>query len=845
MADSPTLTSQVAGPDKRLIQQVPGWLWGVSGVALIALLVSYLSEAGAFGYGPGLADLGDVVYLVAIAAAAAIALAGAWAHRDLGGWGLIGLGVAIWALGEVYYFLWVDPLNGPYPSPADFLYFAFYVLVILGLRTLGVRARSGRAPFTALITPILGLATLWSWLALNPVLGTLEGSTEERLTTIAYPFLDLLLVCSAIAALAALGRRAGASLLLLVGGLVLVGIADSVYAAQVAQSSVPEQTLIDPLWPTGALLIAAAPWLVNASSQRRRSGGRVALGFALGAIAVALTVLIWDHFDRFDSTTVVLAGLTLVAAATQLVFFYANAVRLRREALEARQERSRIEALHTASAQGALDCVITADGDGRILDWNTAAERTFGHSRREAVGQTVAQLIVPESLRGRHVAALSSVSAGAKPALTGKRIELTGLRADGSEIPIELAVAKVAEDPITYMAFVRDISERKQSEEARDRLVEMVHAAQDAMVTTALDGTVVTWNPAAERIYGYAAEEIVGTPMRRVVPPDKTDQLRAAGERVMAGESFTLETTGQHKDGEIIDIFLQVFPIRDQRGKVTGASTVTRDISDRREREREKRINRERDAWRSQIDEALDRGGFEFHAQPVLDLRSGAITHSELLLRLRMDDELVTPGLFLHHAEDSPLMRRIDRWAITHGIELAAEHPVAINLSATSVSETGTVAAVQAALSDSSADPRDITFEITETAAVEDLDSAELLVRALTALGCGVALDDFGTGYGSFTYLMRLPVTSLKIDMEFIRGLSDDEDDQRVVRSIVAVAQNFGLSTVAEGVEDHHTLKLVRSMDIDQAQGYLIGRPQEGWMTDADLAPELTTPGPK
>jgi PAS domain S-box-containing protein len=815
----------------------------VAAVALACLLISYLSESGALGFGTEQADLGDVVYLLVLASAAAIAIAGAWAHRDLGGWGLIGLGVAFWAIGEIYYFHWVDPLTSPYPSPADYLYFVFYLLVILGLRTLGSRAHSGTASFAVLITPILGLATAWSWLALGPVVGSLEGSTAARLTTIAYPFLDLLLVCSAVAALVALGWRAGLSLLLLICGIVLVGIADSVYAAQVTQHSVPDQTIIDPLWPTGALLIAAAPWMVRGSGASGGPGrGRMALSFALGAIGVALTVLIWDHFERFDTATVVLAGLTLVTAAAQLVYLYANAVKSRRDAVQARRERTRIEALHTASAEGALDSIITADADGRILDWNAAAERTVGHSREEAVGSMVSTLIVPPALRGQHEDALARLAAGGEPSLAGKRVELIGLRADGSEIPIELAIAMVAKDPITFTAFIRDISEDKLHEEERDRLVEMVHSAQDAMVSTSLDGIVLTWNPAAERIYGFKAAEIVGSPMRKVVPPDRIDLLRTAGRSVAAGQSLSLETTGLRKDGEIIDISLQVFPIRDQAGRVTGASTVTRDITDRRQREREQRVNRERDAWRSQIEEALDGDRFVFHAQPVLDLRSGRITHSELLLRMRMDDELVPPGAFLPHAEDSPLMRRIDRWAIGRGTELAAERPVAINLSATSVSETGTVAAVQTALDESGADPRDVTFEITETAAVQDLEAAELLVRALTVLGCGVALDDFGTGFGSFTYLMRLPVTSLKIDIDFIHGLTEDPDDQRVVRSIIAVAQNFGLSTVAEGVEDEQTFELVRAMNIDQAQGYLIGRPQERWTAEEDLAPGLISP---
>jgi EAL domain-containing protein (putative c-di-GMP-specific phosphodiesterase class I) len=122
-------------------------------------------------------------------------------------------------------------------------------------------------------------------------------------------------------------------------------------------------------------------------------------------------------------------------------------------------------------------------------------------------------------------------------------------------------------------------------------------------------------------------------------------------------------------------------------------------------------------------------------------------------------------------------------------------------------------------------DPANVTFEITETAAVENLNAAGELVTRLRELGCGISLDDFGTGYGSFTYLKHLPVTELKIDMEFTRGLVDDPADRRVVRSMLAVARNFDIRTVAEGVEDEATAELLSELGVDLLQGYYIGRP--------------------
>lgn len=172
----------------------------------------------------------------------------------------------------------------------------------------------------------------------------------------------------------------------------------------------------------------------------------------------------------------------------------------------------------------------------------------------------------------------------------------------------------------------------------------------------------------------------------------------------------------------------------------------------------------------------------------------------------------------------SDLITEIDRWAIRRGAEIARQLPVAINLSAKSIGDPRLLAEIEEALRDPRI-ARRVTFEITETAAAENLAQAQSLVTALTDLGCAVALDDFGTGYGSFTYLKHLPVTELKIDIEFVRGLVDDPANQRIVRSLVDVASNFEMRTVAEGVEDEATLELLRTLGVDLVQGYHLGRP--------------------
>lgn len=842
---------QTDGGARHRFDGWPRWAHRLALVGVALLAACALAQSGALGPAPVWGDLGDASRVAVTALATAAAFAAAVLRRDLAGWGLIALALASNSLGEICFWAWgVDPVAGPYPSPADLFYFAYYALILVGLRNVVWRGAASAPLLPALLVPLLGLATLWSVVVFDPVLGSLQGDTAARMLTAAYAVLDLLLVGAALFAFAANGWRLGPSLLALTAGVATIGVADSLFASQVASGSVPDRSPAEALWPAGAFLIGLAPWLGSGRVPKPgqdppgEHGRRLELAFSIPAVGVAAATLVLDHFERLHDLSVVLAGATIIAAAARLAGLYAEATAAQREAQRAELERGRIERLHTAAAEAALEAIITVDGEGRILDWNPAAQRIFGYARQQALGQDASRLLVPESVRAGYDEVFARFAAGQAEHLDGRRIEMKGLRSDGHELPVEVAVARVGTDPPLFTAFVTDITERKQREAQREWVASMVRSTADAMYAVNRELLVVAWNAAAERVYGYRADEIIGSKLERLVPADRRDQLARLIETAAGGEAVTTETERLRKDGRPIDVSLWIYPVRDELERVTAYSIVARDISDRRRAEQEQRLQRERAAWRSQIEDALERDAFEFHRQPVLDLGSGSISHHELLLRMRLDGEIVLPGRFLPFAERSTsLIRRIDRWAIRRGIGLAAERPVAINLSAKSLGDAGIAGAVQEALNQSGADPADVTFEITETAAAEQLEDAHALIGALRGLGCGVALDDFGTGYGSFTYLLKMPVTALKIDLEFIRALSRNPADQRVVGSILAVARNFGLTTVAEGVEEQSTLELLRGLGVDAIQGYLIGRPGPEWASEAEIAERVTVSG--
>src|SRR4051794_5879535 len=230
--------------------------------------------------------------------------------------------------------------------------------------------------------------------------------------------------------------------------------------------------------------------------------------------------------------------------------------------------------------------------------------------------------------------------------------------------------------------------------------------------------------------------------------------------------------------------------------------------------------------WADRIREAIDQQRIVVYAQPIFDLRKECVAREELLVRmLDENDDVIPPSSFLPTAERLGLITEIDRMVLAKAVELAGRSPpIAVNVSGASLSDPRLIADVRAAIDDG-LNPAWLDFEITETAAITNMEHARNFAQTVTAMGCGLGLDDFGTGFSSFSYLKELPIQHLKIDIEFIRELPRSPTDQRLVQALVQFAKAFGQETVAEGIEDAETLAMVRAFGIDYAQGFHIGKP--------------------
>jgi diguanylate cyclase (GGDEF)-like protein/PAS domain S-box-containing protein len=236
--------------------------------------------------------------------------------------------------------------------------------------------------------------------------------------------------------------------------------------------------------------------------------------------------------------------------------------------------------------------------------------------------------------------------------------------------------------------------------------------------------------------------------------------------------------------------------------------------------------------WKSRIERALENDDFALHLQPVQDLRTGQIHAAEALVRMRVDDELVRPSSFLYIAERTGLMPALDGWVVEHAVQMLARLHVLqpafqleVNLSGLSIGHVGTELAITNALSRHAVNPASLILEITETAAVADVNTAREFAERMTALGCKFALDDFGAGFGSFYYLKHLLFDYVKIDGEFVSGCHRSDVDRTILRSIVGIAHDLGKQTVAEFVSEPAILDVVRDEGVDFAQGFLVGQP--------------------
>ncbi len=333
---------------------------------------------------------------------------------------------------------------------------------------------------------------------------------------------------------------------------------------------------------------------------------------------------------------------------------------------------------------------------------------------------------------------------------------------------------------------------------------------RDLLCTADADGYFTSLNAGWERALGWTRDELMSRPFIDFVHPSDRERTIEQASKVNRPdyEFVNFENRYRAKGGGWRWLSWSA------RSDGSTWFAVAFDVTEKKESER--RLRR-----------VLTGEHLLAYSQPIMEQRRGTVVQEELLVRMRVPhDGVLAPAEFLPEAERIGLIGLVDRWMVSKGVAMAMRgRRTEVNLSARSIGDQPFAAELEELVRGAGASAENLILEITETAALENLDAALEFAERLTRLGARFALDDFGTGFGSLTHLRRLPVRYLKIDSSFVRDIVHNSEDQGLVRGIVAIARELGVLTVAEGVEDEATLWLVRESGVDYAQGYLIGRP--------------------
>jgi len=555
------------------------------------------------------------------------------------------------------------------------------------------------------------------------------------------------------------------------------------------------------------------------------------------------------------------------------------------DSVAARREIADANERFRSSFEDAPIGMALADMDGHLFRVNAALANLLGYEVDDLLGVHVSEITEPQD-REPSGSEMARLVAGE---IDGYHLEKRYLHADGHAIWGSLSVSLVRSadgEPLYQIGQIEDITERKAISERlahaaihdpltglpnRTLLVDRLGLALGRSQRTRTDVGVVFLdldrfkfvNDSLGHVTGDELLKILAERLRTAMRPTDTVARFGGDEFVVLCEEMESPDAVMEVAERVADAVARPVSVANQEIFVTaslGVAVTNRSAVSPEDllRDADAAMYRAKDLGRARIvlfDEAartravhhvqtgtelhhaLERGEFDVYYQPIVELESGLVGGFEALLRWHHPTRgLVLPGEFIPLAEETGLIVPIGLWVLEEAcrqtIAWQRSRPtrrplsISVNLSARQLAEPTLADELESILLRTGINPGAVVLELTESALIDDAESASRALGELRDRGVQIAVDDFGTGYSSLAHLKRFPVRALKVDQTFVDGLGTEPEDTSIVTAVVNLAHSLGLAAVAEGLETPTQLAALRTIGCDYAQGYLFGRPQ-------------------
>lgn len=645
------------------------------------------------------------------------------------------------------------------------------------------------------------------------------------------------------------------------------------------------QYLKEPAGQFMLLSFVLLPMVIWAAMRYGITGASlVVLGLSLVAVwATAHERGLFYHADMHQSIfSLWIFMATMVVVALMITTLQARHL-LSERAL--RESESKLRGM----INGALDAIVSIDRQGFIVEFNPAAEYIFGRSRESVLGRKLADVIIPPAMREAHIAGHAHFIKSGEKRIFDKRLELTAMRADGTEFPVELTLTSLHDQGLHLVTgFIRDITDKKRAEQDirnlaffdaltglpnRRLLIDRLQQAFASSSRAQKYGAVIfidldnfkTLNDSRGHDFGDLLLIEVSRRLRACVRGEDTIsrlsgdefviiledldanveqsviEARVVGEKILDAihQPYQLKEIEYHNTCSIgislfigsrisVDELLKRSDTAMYQAKAAGRNAL-KFYDPQMQEALEKRIELE-----AELRVALLKQQFVLHYQPQVN-SSRRVFGAEVLLRWNSPQHgLLSPTQFIAIAEESGLIIAIGHWVLFNAClqlkawennEHASDFQLAVNVSARQFRQPGFVEEINHILAQTGAKPELLKLELTESVVLDNIEDAIQKMEELRKIGVRFSMDDFGTGYSSLAYLKQLPLTQVKIDQSFVRDIATDANDAAIVQTIIAISRTLGLSVIAEGVETEAQFEMLWQYGCLQFQGYLFGKP--------------------